>query len=126
MGEMCGVEGSSGKTAQGGSEGFGGEGRERAEFPALNGFGEKRGAGDGGSAAAAEEADFADGTVFYCGGEMKDVAANGIADFDLGVGVWKFPGVAGMLEVVEQDLSEHIPEYRSGEGEVSREGSRDL
>lgn len=53
---------------------------------------------------------------------MKEVATNGVTDFDLGVGARKFSGVAGMLEVVEQNLSEHVLEYRSGEGEVSREG----
>lgn len=51
---------------------------------------------------------------------MEDVAADRIADFDLGVGPREFSGVAGMLEVVKQAFTEHVPEYRSGEGGVSR------
>ena len=40
-GEVCCVEGGGRKTAKGGGEGFGREGVEDAQFPALDGFAEK-------------------------------------------------------------------------------------
>jgi len=105
--ELRGVEGGGRKTAEGGGERFRGEGLEGAQFPALNAFGQERGAGDGRSTTTAEEADFADGAVIHDGGELKDVAADGIGDFDLGVGGGKFARIARMLEVFEEDLGVH-------------------
>ena len=107
VGEVGGVEGGGGKAAEGGSEGFWREGSERAQFPALDGFGEERGTGDGGGAAAAEETDFTDEIVFDDGGEMKDIAADGITDFDFCVSGGEFTGVAGMLEMIEENFGEH-------------------
>ena len=117
------MEGGWGKASQGRGEGFGGERRERVQFPAMDGFGQKRSTSDGVRAAATEEADFANGSAFDGGGEMKDVATNRISDFDPCVGTRKFARVTGMLEVVEQRLAKHERNYRSGrDGEQSAWG----
>ena len=45
--------------------------------------------------------------MFEDGGELQDVATDGIGDFDSGGGIVEFTGVAGGLEMVEEDGGEH-------------------
>jgi hypothetical protein len=114
---LCGVKGGGREAAERGGEGFRSERRDVVQFPALDGFGEQRGASDGSGAAAAEEADFADGIVFDNCGELEYVSADWIADFDPCVGGGEITGVAGMLEMVEESFGEHHENYGSGGAE---------
>src|SRR5208282_3127274 len=107
------MEGGGGEAAERSGEGLGGEGREVAQFPSLDGFGHQRAAGDGGGAAAAEKADFPDGVVFDDGGQLEDVAADRIADSDFCVSRRQFTGVARVLEMVEESFREHRENYGS-------------
>jgi len=115
------MEGSRGETTQRRGERCWSQRRERAEFPALNGFRQKRSAGNRGRAAATEEAHLTDGRVLDDGSELKDIAANRITDFHPHVRTGQFPGIAWMLEVLKQSFVEHATKYRSGNGGVSRD-----
>ena len=116
MGEVRSVKGCGGQAAEGSGKGFWGERGNGAQFPALDGFGEERGAGDGGGAAAAEETDFPDRIVFDDGGELEDVAADGIGDLDFCICGGELAGVAWALEMVEKSFCEHWENYGSGGG----------
>ena len=45
---------------------------------------------------------------------MEDVAADWVGNFDFGSGVGEFTGVAGILEMVEYLVREHLVEYGKG------------
>src|SRR5208337_3025562 len=61
------------------------------------------------------------------GGELQDVATDGIGDFDFGGGIGEFAGVAGGLEMVEEGGGEHgksiATRGRGVEGEAKRRGT---
>ena len=72
---------------------------------------EQRGAGYRGGATAAQKARFDDAAVFDSNGKLKNVAANGIADFNGCIGVREFTGVARVAEVIEDGVAEHLEKY---------------
>src|SRR6266849_5848026 len=74
-------------------------------------FGQKRTAGDRSHAAAGLETGFGDAAVFQANGKLENVAASGIADFNDGRCAGKLSGIAGVLEVLENDGAIHAKEY---------------
>lgn len=93
--------------AEGGGNCGGSEGRRGCGRGVVQVLGYKRCGGDGGGAAATQEADFSDTAVLDAGREAENVAADGIADFDGVRGAGKFAGVARMAEVIEDDFAIH-------------------
>ena len=87
VGQMGGVSGGGRQATESGRERGGGDCVEFVEFPSLNCFGQQRGAGDGSGAAAAEETHGGDAAVFQDGGELENVATDGIGEFDFGGGI---------------------------------------
>jgi hypothetical protein len=102
------------------SQGFGdGVRGERARFREAaiqKSFGQERRASDRRRAPSAEEARFGDLAILQADCQFEDVPAHGIADFDSGVGVWKFAGIARVAEVLENGVGEHFQKYRNRVG----------
>jgi len=74
-------------------------------------FGHERGASYGSSATSAEEARLRDLAVHDSRGELQDIAADGIADFNRSSGVGKFASVAWIAEMLEDGFTEHRRKY---------------
>src|SRR5712692_9413015 len=74
-------------------------------------FGEKRTAGNRSHAAAGLETGLGDAAVFQANGQLKNVAASGIADFNDRRCAGKLSGIARVLEVLENDGAIHAKEY---------------
>jgi hypothetical protein len=72
---------------------------------------EERSARNRRGAASAQKARFHDPFTCDAHGKLKDVAANGIADFHSRVRAGKFAGVARLLKVIENGVAEHHQEY---------------
>jgi hypothetical protein len=92
-------------------EGFG---RDRTYFrkrPAGELFGQERGTGDGGGAAAAEKLGFGDAVAFEADGELEDIAADGIADFHFCRRVSEDSRVPRITEMIEYAFAEHYRKY---------------
>ncbi len=75
---------------------------------------EERSARNRSGAAAAQKTRFRDALAFDAHGELKNVAANRIADFHFGVRAVEFAGVARILKVIENGVAEHHQEYNNG------------
>jgi hypothetical protein len=84
-------------------------------------LGEERSACNRGGAAAAQKARFRNAFPFDAHGELKDVAANGIADFHFGVGAGKLAGVARILKMIENSVAEHQRKYSNGDSLFRRQ-----
>ena len=70
-------------------------------------FREPRGAGDGRGAPATQKARFTDGSLFNRHRYTQNIAANRIAYFNRGGGVFQFAGVPRMFEMVEHLAGKH-------------------
>jgi len=62
--------------------------------------------------------------VFKEDGELQDIAADGIGDFDFCGGVGKFAGVARGLEVIEEGRGEHGESIAASGAECRGRGKR--
>ena len=71
-------------------------------------LGQERGTGDCSRAAAAEEARLGDAAVFEANCDLENIAADGIAYFDSGIGVREFAGIAGIAKVSQYGVAEHF------------------
>jgi hypothetical protein len=72
---------------------------------------EERSARNRSGTAAAKKTRFRDAAAFDAHRELQDVAANGIADFYLGIRARKLAGVARILKVIENGVAKHPQEY---------------
>ena len=97
------------------------DGAEVRERTRLELFGEQRGAGNRGGAAAAKEANFRDAAVFEPGKQLQDVAANRIGHFDRSGSAGEFTRVARIAKVIENSFAEHPSQYRNPSGNLQRE-----
>lgn len=100
-GEVRGVVGRFGKTVQGGGDRVGTDVGSRRNRLALKPFGQDRSGRDGGGTTFAKKADFADETVGDLGGQLEEVAANGIGNLDFRRGMIHAAGIARVLEMIE-------------------------
>ena len=97
------------------------DGAEVRERTQLELFGEKRGAGNRGGAAAAKEASFHDAAVFEPGKQLQDVTANRISHFDRSGSAGEFTRVARIAKVIENGFAEHRSQYRNPNTNLQRE-----
>src|ERR1700731_2060423 len=113
-GQLCAVECRGWEPSQGFGESFRREGPGLGERAAAKTLGEHRSASYRGGAPAAEEARFRDTAVRDAGGELEDVAADGIAYLDGRGCARKLAGVSRVAEVIENGFAEHEWKYPKG------------
>jgi hypothetical protein len=106
--KLGGVKGCGGQVAQGAGNFLWRDGVKFCGGFADKHIGERGAAGNGGDAALCLEACGGDATIFVEEhGEAQHVSADGICHFDGGGRAGQITGVAGIAEVVEDDVGEH-------------------
>jgi len=110
-GELGGVDGGRRESAELSGDTFRGDSAGIGDIFADEFFGEERSAGDCRSTALAEETRFGDASVFDSSGEMQNVSADRVGNFDGGGGVGEFADVARIFEVIEDGVAEHAFQY---------------
>ena len=86
---------------------FGGERAGFGESTIAQLLGEQRGARNCGGASAAEKTDLRDAALFHTNRQLKNIAADRVADFDDGIGRGKFAGIARIAEMIEDGVAKH-------------------
>ncbi len=74
-------------------------------------LGEERSASNRRRASAAQKTCLLNAFAIDAHGKLKNIAANGVADFHFGVRPGKFTGVARILKMIENGVAEHQQEY---------------
>ena len=108
------------KNAQRLGEGFGGDRARPGKRAVAQFFGQERGACNGSRATSTKKARFRDSAVSDANRQFEDVATDRIADFDGGSCIGKLTGVAGVAEVIENSLAEHVGKYGNARRNVQR------
>lgn len=112
-GELCAMKCRLCKAPECRGKRFSSDGAGFCQCSAVKLHGEERSASDGSSATATKKASFRDAARFEARGELEDVAANRVRNFDDCGGAGQLTGVTRVLEMIENGFAKHFFCYES-------------